>query len=164
MEFAKEQAKDKVWSEVITWVEQGRVPEKTETRGKAMEVLVAGSMFDPALFKMKDGVLMFTKAANKNRIGEVWQICLPESMVMEVWSLCHQSDLGGHKSLEGILNKFLKGFFLFSGRQKIRFLKSGCYTCLTKEQSMPVQTGENRVCRGEAVHGSGFYVGDNERK
>ena len=30
---------------------------------------------------------MFTKAANRNRMGEVWQICLPESMVSEVWSL-----------------------------------------------------------------------------
>ena len=79
-------------------------------------------MFNPEVFKMKDGVLMFTKAANKNRIREVWQICLPESMVKEVWILCHQSDLGGHRGLEGTLNKFLKGFFLLSARQKIRFL------------------------------------------
>ena len=70
-------------------------------------------MFDPAVFKMKDGVLMFTKAAYKNQIGEVWRICLSESIV---WSLCHQSDLGGHRGLEGTLNKFLKGFFLLSGR------------------------------------------------
>ena len=41
-------------------------------------------MFDPEVFKMKDGVLMFTKAANKNPMGEVWQIGLPESMVKEV--------------------------------------------------------------------------------
>ena len=41
MEIAKEQAKDKVWSEVISWVEEGLVPEKTETRGKARKVLVA---------------------------------------------------------------------------------------------------------------------------
>ena len=27
-EMAAEQAKDKVWSNVISWVEQGRVPEK----------------------------------------------------------------------------------------------------------------------------------------
>ena len=96
-------------------------------------------------------------------------ISLLESMVMEVWSLCHQSNLGGYRGLVGTLNKFLKGFFLLSARQKIRFLNSGCDTCLTKEQNMPVRTGEhvpllNRVCRGEAVHGSGFYVGDNERK
>ena len=84
MEIAEEQAKDKVWSEVISWVEQGCIPEKTETRGKAREVLVARSMFDPSVFNMKDGVLMFTKASNKNRIGEVRQICLPESMVTEV--------------------------------------------------------------------------------
>ena len=44
---------------------------------------------------------MFAKAANKNRIGEVWRICLPESMVMKVWSLGHQSNLGGHRGLEG---------------------------------------------------------------
>ena len=56
---------------MISWVGQGCVPEKTETRGKAREVLVAHSMFDPAVLKMKDGVLMFTKAANKNGIGEV---------------------------------------------------------------------------------------------
>ena len=60
MKIAEEQAKDKVWSKVISWVEQGRVPEKTETRGKAREVLVACSMFDPEIFKMKDRVLMFT--------------------------------------------------------------------------------------------------------
>ena len=83
-------------------------------------------MFDPPVLKMKDGVLMFTKGANKNRIGEVWQICLLESMVTEVWSLCHQSNLGGHRGLEGTLNKVLKGFFLLSARQKIGFLKAGC--------------------------------------
>ena len=51
--------------------------------------------------------VMFTKAANRNQIGEVWRICLLESMVMEVWSYCHRSNLGGHRSLEGTLNKFL---------------------------------------------------------
>ena len=100
-------------------------------------------MFDPAVFKMKDKVLVFIKAANKNRIGEIWWICLLESMVTEVWSLCHQSDLGGHRGLEGTLNKFLKGFFLLSAKQKIRFLNGRCDTCLTTEQSMPVQTGEH---------------------
>ena len=83
---------------------------------------------------------MFTKAANRNRIEEVWQICLPESMVTEAWSLCHRSDLGGHKGLEGTLKKFLQGFFLLSARQKILFLNSGCYTCLTKERSLPART------------------------
>ena len=32
VEIAKEQAKDKVWREVISWVGQGSVPEKMETR------------------------------------------------------------------------------------------------------------------------------------
>ena len=45
-EIAAEQAKDEVWSEVISWVEQGGVPEKRETRGKAREVLVALSMLE----------------------------------------------------------------------------------------------------------------------
>ena len=90
-------------------------------RGKAREVLVACSIFNPEVLKMKDGILMFTKAANRNQIEEVWQICLPESMVQEIWSLCHQSDLGGHRGLEGMFNKFLKGFFMLSGRQKLRF-------------------------------------------
>ena len=71
MKIAEEQAKDEVWSEVISWVEQGCVLEKMETRGKAREVLVARSIYNPAVFKMKDGVLMFTKAANKNWIGEI---------------------------------------------------------------------------------------------
>ena len=30
IEMAKEQAKDKVWSEVISWIEQGRQKEKQE--------------------------------------------------------------------------------------------------------------------------------------
>ena len=47
------------------------VLKKKETKGKAREVLVACSMFDPKVFKMKAGVLMFTKAAKRNRIGEV---------------------------------------------------------------------------------------------
>ena len=66
---------------MISWVEKGQLPEKAETRGKAREVLVVCSMFNPAVFKMKDGVLMFTKTANRNRVGEVWRICLPESMI-----------------------------------------------------------------------------------
>ena len=93
-EIVEEQAKDEVWSEVISWVEQAQVPEKAETREKAREVLVACSMFDLEVFKIRDRVLMFTKAANRNWIGEVWRICLPESMVSEVWSLCHQRDAG----------------------------------------------------------------------
>ena len=97
-------------------------------------------MFDPEVFKMKDGVLMFTKAANKNRMREVWRICLPKSMVKEVWSLSHQCNLGGCLGLEGTLNKFLKGFFLLSARQKICFLNGGCDICLTKEPSMPART------------------------
>ena len=100
-------------------------------------------MFNPAVFKMKDGVLMFTKAADRNQVGEVGRICLPESMVREVWSLCHQSDLGGHRGLEGMLNKFLEGFFMLLTRQKLRFLNGGCDTCLTIERSMPVRTGEH---------------------
>ena len=83
---------------MISWVEQGRVPEKAETRGKARKVLVACSLFDPEVFKMRDRVLMFKKAANRNWMGEVWQICLLESMVSEVWSLCHQSDM---ETIEG---------------------------------------------------------------
>ena len=97
LEVAEEQAKNEVWSVVISWIEKGQLPEKAETRGKAREVLVALSIFDPAVFKMQDGVLMFTKAANLNQIREVWRICIPESMVREVWSLCHQSDQGGHR-------------------------------------------------------------------
>ena len=64
MEISEEQTKDKVWSEVISWVGKGQLPEKAETGGKAREVLVVRSIFHPAVFKMKDGVLMFTKAAN----------------------------------------------------------------------------------------------------
>ena len=84
VEIAEEQSKEKVWSKVISWVEKGKLPEKAETRGKAREVLVARSMFDPAVFKMNDGVLMFTKAANRNQVGKVGRICIPESIVREV--------------------------------------------------------------------------------
>ena len=38
IKIAKEQTMDKVWSEVISWIEQGRLSEKMETRGKANEV------------------------------------------------------------------------------------------------------------------------------
>ena len=53
MEVAEEQTKDKVWSEVISLLEKGQLPEKAETQGKAREVLVARSIFNPAVFKMK---------------------------------------------------------------------------------------------------------------
>ena len=68
LEIAEEQSKNEVWSKVISWVEKGQLLEKAETRGKAREVLVACSMLDPTVFKMKDGGLMFTKAANKNQV------------------------------------------------------------------------------------------------
>ena len=61
----------------------------------------------------------------------------------EVWSLCHQSDVGGHRGLEGTLNKFLKGFFMQSARHKIHFLNGGCDTCLTKEQIISVRAVEH---------------------
>ena len=44
IEIAQEQAKDEVWSEVISWIEQVRLPEKTKTSGKAKGVLVAHSI------------------------------------------------------------------------------------------------------------------------
>ena len=49
----------------------------------------------------------------------------------------------GHRGLEGTLNKFLKGFFILSARQKLRFLNGGCDSCIAKEQSMPVRTGKH---------------------
>ena len=33
-EVAEEQAKDEVWSEVISWVEKGQLPDKLDTRGR----------------------------------------------------------------------------------------------------------------------------------
>ena len=67
-----------------------------------------------------------------------------------------------------MLNKFLKGFFMLSTRQKLRFLNGGCDTCLTKERSMPVRTGEHVPSLmgyvGETVHRSSIYVGYRERK
>ena len=81
---------------MISWVEKGQLPEKSETRGKAREFLVACSMYDPTVFKIKDGVLMFTKTANRNQTREVGQIYIPASTVRELWSLCHQIDLGVH--------------------------------------------------------------------
>ena len=44
IEIAKELSKDKVWSKVISWVDKGQLPEKSETRGKAREVLVVYSI------------------------------------------------------------------------------------------------------------------------
>ena len=41
------------------------------------------------------------------------------------------------------MEQVLKGFFLLSARQKICFLFGGCDTCLTKEKSMPVLTGDH---------------------
>ena len=66
------------YGEVINWVETGRILEKAETRGKSRAVLVARSMFDPETFKLRVGVLMFTKAVNQNQTGDVWRICLPQ--------------------------------------------------------------------------------------
>ena len=58
------------------WVEAGQISEKSETRGKSREVLLARSMFDLKELKMKEGILMFTKATNWSRTGGVWRICL----------------------------------------------------------------------------------------
>ena len=112
--MAEEQAKDEVWSEVIKWVNVGHAPDKSEVRGKSREVLIARSKFSPALFKMNNGVLMYTKSANGNQLGEVGRICIPESMVKEVWSLCHQSESGGHRGIDGTVYKFTRGFFMLS--------------------------------------------------
>ena len=60
-----------------------------------------------------------------------------------MWSLYHQSDLRGHRGLEGTLNKFLRGFFMLSARPKLRFFNGGCDACIVKERSTPVRTGEH---------------------
>ena len=105
------------------------------------EILTARSLFDPSVFKIRDGELMFTKSANPRQSVEVGRICIPNSMIREVWSLCHQSDLGGHRGLEGTLNKFLRGFFMFSARDKLRYLNNGCDVCIVKERSVPARVG-----------------------
>ena len=128
---------------MISWVEKGHMPDKSEARGRSREVLAARSVFDPTVFKMRDGVLMYTKSANRNQAGEVRRICIPESMVKEVWSLCHQNDSGGHRGLEGTLNKFMRGFFMLSARPKLRYLNEGCDTCIVKERSVPSRVGEH---------------------
>ena len=53
---------------VSSWVKKGQLPGKAETRGKASEVLVARFILDPVVCKMKDEVLMFTKAADRKQI------------------------------------------------------------------------------------------------
>ena len=103
------------------------------------EVLAARSLFDLSVFKIRDGVLMYTKSANRNQSGEVGRICIPNSMIRKVCSRCHQSDLGGHRGLEGMLNKFLKGFFMFSAIPKLRYLNDGCDICKVKKHSVPVR-------------------------
>ena len=127
----------------MQWVNAGHAPDKSEVRGKSREVLVARSKFSTALFKMSDGVLMYTNSANGNQLGEVGRICIPESMVKEVWSLCHQSDSGGHRGIDGTLDKFNRGFFMLSPRPKMRYLNEGCDTCITKERSVPSRVGEH---------------------
>ena len=122
---------------MISWVVKGQLPEKAEMRGKSREVLAALSLFDPTVFQLIDGVLMFTKSANRNQTGAVGRICILESMFKKVWSLCHQSDSGGHRGLEGTLNKFMRGFFMLSARPKLRILNEGCDTCIVKERSVP---------------------------
>ena len=167
MEVAEEQAKDEVWSEVISWIDKGQLLEKAETWGKTREVLATRSLFDPAVFKLIGGVLMYTKAANQHQTREVGRICLPASMVKEVWSLCHQSDQGGHRGLERTLNKFLRGFFMLLARTKLRFLNGGCDTCIVKEQSIPVWDTYaifDKICRRKVIHRFSVYVGYRERE
>ena len=43
---------------MISWVKKGELPNKVETLGKMKEVLAAHSIFDPSVFKIRDGVLM----------------------------------------------------------------------------------------------------------
>ena len=61
--IAEEQAKDEVWSELISWVRLKRIPEKANMRSKDQEVLVA---VECLTLKIRVGVLMSTKAANRN--------------------------------------------------------------------------------------------------
>ena len=57
-----------------------------EGRDKRKGLGSTGNQFN--VFKMRDQVLMFTKADNSTWTGDVWLICLPESMVrgMELMS------------------------------------------------------------------------------
>ena len=54
-EVACEQSKAQVCSEVIKWVEAGQMPEKFKTKGESRKVLVSRSMFNPDMFKVRDG-------------------------------------------------------------------------------------------------------------
>ena len=51
---------------MISWVGKEQLPEKAQV--KVREDLVAWSIFDPAVFKMIDGVSMFTNAATGTKL------------------------------------------------------------------------------------------------
>ena len=87
LKLLKGQSKYKVGSKVISWGEKGQLLEKSETRVKARE---ARSMFDPEVFKMKDRVLMFTTALNKNQIGEMWWCFATNQWIKKLDSILSQ--------------------------------------------------------------------------
>ena len=59
----------------------GRMQEKTKIRGKSWEVLVAMSMFDPEVFKMRDRILLFTiQAKNWCRGRDIWCTIMPSGV------------------------------------------------------------------------------------
>ena len=88
---------------------------------------------------MKDGVLMLPKQLKETRSENYGGY---DSQ--NLWSgKCGVSDLGGQRGLEGMLNKFHRGFVMLSARQKLRFLNGRCDTCIAKERSMPVRTREH---------------------
>ena len=86
-------------------------------------------------------------------------------MIEEAWrSLCHQSDSGGHRGLEGLLNKFMRGFFMLSARPKLRHLNEGCDTCIVREH-VPSLTGYvggklciELVAMSDTVRGNGYLL------
>ena len=70
IEVSGEQAKDKVWSEVISWIEIVQIPEKKETQGKSREGPEAHSMFDPVLFKLVGGVFVYERQLTHTKAAE----------------------------------------------------------------------------------------------
>ena len=69
---------------------------------------------------MHNSVLCYNRHINSAKPNDALRICLPEVKLKKAFQICHKEIVVGHREIYGMLDKFLRRFFVLSACDKIR--------------------------------------------
>ena len=125
-EMLEAQKRDKVLSEIYYWVKSGKKPEKKTIKFRLKDVHWYLALFDYLSIDER-GILIY-RDNHQNRD----LICLPDSLIDRVFTLCHTHPLSGHFALASTLKRIRYRFMFPHMTGLIATKLIGCQGCVQK--------------------------------